>query len=88
MSIDGSAGAAKFSARSKLTGIVMKKGKGAGLSSHLHGRSVIPVARRGVTRLSRTMGFIELSQLPGASGSMDASADHDPESPETALTAQ
>ena len=64
----------------------MKKGKGAGPSFNPHCRGIPFGAKRGITRLSRTMGFTELSQLPGVPGSIGPSAELDPEIPDPALT--
>ena len=65
----------------------MRKGKGAGPSFHTRRRSSLVAGRAVVTRLTRTMGFVELSELPGTSGSIGACGDDDPEAPDPALTA-
>jgi len=56
--------------------------KGKGLEPSFHGRrrQVMP-GMRTTTRLTRTMGFVEVSQSTGVSGSIDASGTFDPDLP-------
>jgi hypothetical protein len=68
----------EFSPRSKLTGIVMKKGKGTERVFASRCRSRNAPGRPIVTRLTRTMGFMEVSGTPCVPGSIGAS-DEDPE---------
>jgi len=68
--------------RSKLTWIVTMKGKGTGPSYHTRSRSSLLGGRPVVTRLTRTMGFVEVSQSPSVPGSMSTPGDDAPELPE------
>ena len=70
--IDAAAREAEFRSGSKLTGNVMRKGKGAGSSQRVCRRRVFMAGRPVMTRLTRTMGFVELPHAPCASGSIDA----------------
>ena len=69
---------AEFRFRSKLTGNVMRKGKGARVSHHSRCRGVFIAGRPVTTRLTRTMGFVELPPAPCACGSIDAEGAADP----------
>jgi hypothetical protein len=57
----------------------MRKGKGGESSRGARCRNVF-IAGRPVTmtRLTRTMGFVEVPHAPCASGSIDAGGDEDP----------
>src|ERR1041384_415684 len=68
--------------RSKLTGIVTVKGKGNRPSFHTRSRSSTLRGAPVVTRLTRTMGFVEVSQLPGVPGSIGAPGEDVPDSPD------
>jgi hypothetical protein len=67
-------------ARSKLTGKVTVKGKGNRPSFHLRSRSSMFRGAPVVTRLTRTMGFVEVSQSTGVPGSIVAPAEDVPDS--------
>jgi hypothetical protein len=58
------------------------KGKGNGPSFHLRSRSATHRGSPVVTRLTRTMGFVEVSQLPGAQGSIGTPGEDAPDSPD------
>jgi hypothetical protein len=62
------------------------KGKGYGSSFHLRSRSAVLRGRPVVTRLTRTMGFVEMSQSSGAPGSQGSTAETDPELPDSLPT--
>lgn len=68
--------------RSKLTGIVTVKGKGNRPSFHMRSRSSMLRGAPVITRLTRTMGFVEVSQLPGVRGSIGTSGEDVPDSPD------
>jgi hypothetical protein len=68
--------------RSKLTGIVTVKGKGNRPSFHVRSRSSMLRGAPVVTRLTRTMGFVEVSQSPGVLGSISAPGEDVPDSPD------
>ena len=73
--IDGSARREEFAQRSKLTGIVMSKGKGNGSLFRIRCRSFVAPDRPVQTRLTRTMGFVEVSRSPCKPGSPGAAGD-------------
>jgi hypothetical protein len=58
----------------------MKKGKGTESLLPRRCRSFVAPGRPIVTRLTRTMAFIEVPFAPCAPGSIGASGDEDPES--------
>jgi hypothetical protein len=62
------------------------KGKGTGPTFSTRTRSHTLRNAPVMTRLTRTMGFVEMSHSPGVPGSMDASGDGAPEYPD-AVTA-
>jgi hypothetical protein len=76
--IDAAASEAEFSERSKLTGIVMRKGKGARVSHRSRCSGVFIAGRPVTTRLTRTMRFVESPPTPCACGSIDADGTEDP----------
>jgi hypothetical protein len=53
----------------------MSKGKGTGPSFRSRSRSCSAPGRPVMTRLTRTMGFVEISQSPCATGSIAAPGD-------------
>jgi hypothetical protein len=57
------------------------KGKGLGPSFSVRSRSSLPGNRPYMTRLTRTMGFVEMSQLSGVAGSIGTPDAFDPEIP-------
>lgn len=68
--------------RSKLTGIVTVKGKGNRPTFHVRSRSSRLRGAPVVTRLTRTMGFVEVSQSSGVPGSPGAPGEDIPDSPD------
>jgi hypothetical protein len=78
--IDCGARGADFSRRSKLTGKVMSKGKGNGSLFRIRCRSFVAPDRPVQTRLTRTMGFVEVSRSPCMPGSAGAASDEGLES--------
>lgn len=78
LAIDLRRGEAEFSERSKLTGNVMRKGKGARVSHRSRCGGVFIAGRPVTTRLTRTMRFVELPHAPCACGSIDAEGAEDP----------
>lgn len=73
--IDAIARTSNLPTRSKLTGSVMKKGKGVGPRLRPHVGSVAAAGRPVTTRLTSTMAFVELSRSPCMPGSPDAPDD-------------
>jgi hypothetical protein len=59
------------------------KGKGNRPSFHTRSRSSMLRGAPVVTRLTRTMGFVEVSQSPGVLGSIGALDEDVPDSPDT-----
>ena len=78
LAIDLARSEAEFPQRSKLTGNVMRKGKGARVSHRLRCSGVFIAGRPVTTRLTRTMRFVELPHAPCACGSIDAEGAEDP----------
>jgi len=58
------------------------KGKGSGPSFHVRSRSSMHRGAPMVTRLTRTMGFVEVSQSPGVQGSIGAPGENTPDFPD------
>ena len=78
----------EFPRRSKLTGNVMRKGKGAEPWSRCRCRGIASVGRKTVmTRLTRTMGFVEESCSPSVAGSIGTFGDDDADLTDPAWTA-
>ena len=78
LTIDAARSEADFPKRSKLTGNVMRKGKGARVSHRSRCSGVFIAGRPVTTRLTRTMRFVELPHTPCACGSIDAEGAEDP----------
>lgn len=57
------------------------KGKGNRPSFHIRSRSSMLRGAPVVTRLTRTMGFVEVSQSPGVPGSIGTPGEDVPDSP-------
>ena len=62
------------------------KGKGNRPSFHIRSRSSMLRGAPVVTRLTRTMGFVEVSQSPGALGSIGAPGEDAPDFPDVQPT--
>lgn len=60
----------------------MVKGKGNRPSFHIRSRSSMLRGAPVVTRLTRTMGFVEVSQSPGVPGSIGTPGDDVPDAPD------
>jgi hypothetical protein len=80
--VDRESAAQEVRSRSKLTGKVTMKGKGTGSSCTTRTRSGLPRNAPVITRLTRTMGFVEMSHSSGVPGSMGASDGAAPENPD------
>jgi hypothetical protein len=70
----------EFSGCSKLTGIVMSKGKGNGSLFRIRCRNFVAPERPVQTRLTRTMGFVVITHSPCAPSSMAVSGEDNLES--------
>ena len=77
--VDAAAPAHDLRLRSKLTWNVAMKGKGHGPTFYCRSRSAIHGGRPVVTRLTRTMAFVEVTQSPSVPGSAGTSGDDMPD---------